>query len=134
MTGNRGCRDDIKHGWLVLFRCGSGLLPGWFGLGCQWVSQGSSGNCGYIDLRCVFGGRSDCEREKMLGEFDADLEAKLKAIYEKGDALFPNLSDDAENKKRHKWYKSRYDVLGVSDKDWLLFMCDQLGIVDISVD
>lgn len=62
-----------------------------------------------------------------------EIKTKLKAIYDKGDELFPNFSDAVENKKRHAWHETQYKPLGVSEREWLAFVCDEMGIIDICV-
>jgi hypothetical protein len=67
----------------------------------------------------------------MVCTLSDEMKAKLKAVYDKGNELFPNFSDGEENKKRQDWYKTQYESLGVSQREWLAFVCDTLGIVDI---
>jgi len=62
-----------------------------------------------------------------------EIKEKLKVIHDKGNELFPNFSDNAENKKRHDWQETQYKPLGVSKGEWLAFVCDEMGIIDICV-
>jgi hypothetical protein len=70
----------------------------------------------------------------MVCTLSDEMKAKLKAIYDEGDELFPGFSDGDVNKKRHDWQRTQYEPLGVSQREWLAYVCDTLGIVDICVD
>jgi hypothetical protein len=48
-----------------------------------------------------------------------EIKAELAAIFDKYES-----TGDPEAKKE-------YGALGVSEKEWLLFCCDKLGIIDI---
>jgi hypothetical protein len=50
-----------------------------------------------------------------------EIKEKLTVIFDKYEK-----TGDPEARKE-------YEALGVSEKDWLLFCCDKLGIIDIEV-
>jgi hypothetical protein len=64
----------------------------------------------------------------MLCKLNEEIKNKLNDIYNRGKEHDFKLSEN------DNWYKEQYELLGVTEKDWLLFICDKMGIIYIHVD
>ena len=58
-----------------------------------------------------------------LCKLPSDTIKKLDCIYKMGKKQELSFNDN--------WYKLQYEPLGISINDWLLYLCDKMGIIGI---